>query len=149
MRAAPAGWNDLHPWLDHYQTLSGNACTSHWHDRRVERGQRQLSGWQQWSVNLGAYAGKQVEVSITYASDWGTQGLGVFVDDIVVSTGEGSTSFEAGLDGWAVTGPPPGSAANANNWVRTDAAELPGRSGDHHAAHDHHGLRGGGHLDAR
>ena len=75
--------------------------------------------------NLGAYAGQQVEVSIAYASDWATQGLGVFVDDIVVSTGEGSTSFEAGLDGWTVTGPPPGSAANANNWIRTDAAGFP------------------------
>ena len=49
----------------------------------------------------------------------------MFVDDIVVSTGEGSTSFEAGLDGWTVTGPPPGSAANANNWIRTDAAGFP------------------------
>jgi hypothetical protein len=27
------------------------------------------------------------------------QGLGTFVDDIVVSTGEGTTSFETGLDG--------------------------------------------------
>ena len=140
----------LHPWLDHYQTLDREAparatgTSGAWNAASGNS-----SGWQQWSVNLGAYAGQQVEVSITYASDWGTQGLGVFVDDIVVSTGEGSTSFEAGLDGWAVTGPPPGSAANANNWIRTDAAELPGRSRDHHAAHDHHGLRGGGHLDGR
>jgi hypothetical protein len=74
---------------------------------------------------LSAYAGKRVELSIAYASDWGTQGLGVFVDDIVVSTGEGSTSFETGLDGWAVTGPPPGSAPNANNWVPTDPASFP------------------------
>ena len=42
-----------------------------------------------------------------------------------MSTGEGSTSFEAGLDGWAVTGPPPGSAVNANDWVRTDASGFP------------------------
>ena len=46
-------------------------------------------------------------MSIAYASDWASQGLGVFVDDIIVSTGEGSTSFEddaVPLDGWAVTG---------------------------------------------
>ena len=63
-------------------------------------------------------------MSIAYASDWGTQGLGVFVDDIVL-TGGGSTSFEAGLDGWMITGPPPGSAANANNWEITDASGFP------------------------
>jgi hypothetical protein len=76
-------------------------------------------------VDLGAYAGQSVEVSITYASDWGTQGLGVFVDDIVVSTGEGSTSFEADLGGWTATDAPQGSAANANTWIRTDAAGFP------------------------
>ena len=64
-------------------------------------------------------------MSITYASDWGTQKLGAFVDDIVVSTGEGSTSFESGLEGWVVSGAPAGSAANANDWIRTDAAGFP------------------------
>ena len=33
-------------------------------------------------------------MSITYVTDWFGQGDGVFVDDIVVSTGEGTTSFE-------------------------------------------------------
>jgi hypothetical protein len=64
-------------------------------------------------------------VSFSYASDWSTEKLGAFVDDIVVSTGEGSTSFENGLDGWVVSGAPPGSATNANDWVRTDAAGFP------------------------
>jgi hypothetical protein len=123
--SCPEGWNDLHPWLEHYQTLSGNACTSTGTTGAWNAASGNSGGWEQWSVNLGAYAGKQIEVSITYASDWGTQGLGVFLDDIVVSTGEGSTSFEAGLDGWMITGPPPGSAANANNWVRTDASSFP------------------------
>ena len=36
-----------------------------------------------------------------------------------------STSFETGLDGWAITGPPTGSAPNANNFVRTDASGFP------------------------
>ena len=35
-------------------------------------------------MSLDAYAGKQVEVSISYASDWATQGLGVFVDDVTL-----------------------------------------------------------------
>jgi len=129
--SCPEGWRELHPWLDHYQTFvdnpegtddtcTGTGTTGAWNAASGGSG-----GWEQWSVNLGAYAGQQVEVSIAYASDWATQGLGVFVDDIVVSTGEGSTSFETGLDGWAVTGPPLGSAANANKWVLTDAASFP------------------------
>ena len=83
-------------------------------------------GWQQWSVDLSAYAGGQVEVSIGYVSDWSSQGLGVFVDDIEVSTGQGTTSFEAGdTAGWEVTGPPPGSAPNPNNFIITTAAGFP------------------------
>jgi hypothetical protein len=75
-------------------------------------------------VDLSAYAGQQVEVSIAYVSDWSVQGLGVFVDDTVVSTGA-STSFETDLGGWAVTGPPAGSAPNGNNFTRTTAAGFP------------------------
>ena len=37
--------------------------------------------------------GKQVEISIAYASDWSVQGLGAFVDDVTLSTGK-TTSFE-------------------------------------------------------
>ena len=64
-------------------------------------------------------------MSIAYISDWATQGLGVFVDDIVVSTGDGSTSFETGLDGWTVSGPPAGSAPNANDFVRITGEGFP------------------------
>jgi hypothetical protein len=64
-------------------------------------------------------------VSITYVSDWAVQGLGTFVDDVVVSTGAGSTSFESGLNGWTVPGPAPGSASNSTDYVRTTAAGFP------------------------
>ncbi len=53
-------------------------------------------GWEHWSVaipNTGATS-RQVEVSITYESDQSFQGRGVAIDDLVISTGEGSTSFE-------------------------------------------------------
>ena len=73
---------------------------------------------------LDDYAGQTVEISIAYASDWATQGIGVFVDDITLPDGT-STSFETGLDGWAITGPPAGSAPNANNFIRTDASGFP------------------------
>src|SRR5262249_57801087 len=93
-------------------------------------------GWQQWRVDLSAYAGKQVEVSITYVSDWATQGLGVFVDDVSYPDGT-STSFESNLDGWTVPGPPAGSAPNANDFERIGAGGFPacaGRASDHAAA---------------
>ena len=123
--SCPEGWNDLHPWLDHYQTLSGNACTSTGTTGAWNAATGNSGGWGQWSVDLGAYAGKQVEVSITYASDWWTQGLGVFVDDIVVSTGDGRTSFETRprrLDGYRPAG---GQRAELEQLDRTNAAGFP------------------------
>jgi hypothetical protein len=36
-----------------------------------------------------------------------------------------STSFETGLEGWAITGPPAGSAPNVNNFTQTDASGFP------------------------
>jgi hypothetical protein len=120
------GWRTLHPHLDHYQTQTGpSTCTSSgtsgaWHAASGNSG-----GWQQWQVDLGGFTGQQVEVSISYASDWATQGLGVFVDDIEVSTGEGTTSFETGTDGWTTPGAPPGSSPNTNDFTRTTAAGFP------------------------
>jgi Zinc carboxypeptidase len=125
LASCPADWHELHPWLARYQTFDGtSACTptgttGEWHAASGRSG-----GWEQWSIDLSRYAGKQVEVSIAYASDWSVQGLGAFVDDTTVSTGE-TTSFEDGLGGWTVTGPPPGSGPNANNWTRTTAAGFP------------------------
>ena len=76
--SCPEGWRELHPLLEHYQTLNARRdLLADRHDRRVERGERALGGWQQWSIDLTAYAGKQVEISISYVSDWSTQGLGV------------------------------------------------------------------------
>jgi hypothetical protein len=123
--SCPAGWRDLHPWLDHYQTLNPDAsCSPTGSTGTWNAATGRSSGWEQWSIDLGAYAGKQVEISIAYASDWATQGLGVFIDDVSLSTGQ-STSFETGLDGWAATGPPPGSSPNGNNWTRATAAGFP------------------------
>jgi hypothetical protein len=74
------------------------------------------AGFQDWSIDLSAFAGRQVEVSITYVSDPALQGLGIFIDDTVISKdgvdvpGE-STSFDDGtLGGWAPTPAPAGSA---------------------------------------
>ena len=124
--SCPAGWRVLHPQLDHYQTLNADGTcsptgtTGVWNAASGNSG-----GWQHWTVDLSAFANAQVEVSISYVSDWAVQGVGTFVDDIEVSTGAGTTSFETGLDGWAMPGSPAGSAPNANDFVRTDAAGFP------------------------
>ncbi len=137
--ACTGGWSNvadagnlLHPFLNHYQTFNpadgscsntGNIGTpaGHWNAANGSS-----SGWQQWSLDLAAYANSQVEVSITVLSDWGLQQFpGVFIDDIEVSTGEGTTSFEDDgdpMDGWTVPGAPQDSGgvegANLNDWTR-------------------------------
>jgi hypothetical protein len=118
--SCPEGWvQQLHPFLGHYMNAScePTGTTGQWN---AATGSSQ--GWTQWSVDLSAYAGKQVEVSITYASDWGTQGTGVFLDDVsVLANGApvAATGFETDLGGWTVSGSPAGSVTNTNDWLRT------------------------------
>jgi bacillopeptidase F (M6 metalloprotease family) len=124
--SCPAGWRVLHPWLDHYQRLNADGtCSPAGTTGAWNASSGNSAGWQQWNVDLSAFAGQQVEVSISYVSDWAVQGVGVFVDDIEVSTGAGTTSFEAGLDGWVIAEAPPGSASNSNTFIRTDASGFP------------------------
>ena len=126
--ASTSGWADeLHPQLKHYQTYvagSPATCTSTGTTGSWNAASGASNGWQQWRIDLSAYAGKTVEISVAYASDWSTQNLGVFLDDFAWPGG--STSFE-GTDtgGWQVTGPPEGSGANGNNWEVTDAGGFP------------------------
>jgi hypothetical protein len=124
-QSCPAGWVTLHPQLAHYQTWDGaSTCTGTGTTGVWNAGSGNSAGWQQWSIDLSDYAGETVEISIAYASDWAVQGIGVFVDDITLPDGT-STSFETGLDGWAVTGSPEGSAPNVNDFIRTDASGFP------------------------
>jgi hypothetical protein len=117
----------LHPFLTHYQTFqadgtcSNTGTTGEWHAANGSS-----SGWQQFQINIPESLGPQVEISITSVSDWGFQQFpGVFIDDIVVSTSEGNTSFEDDadpMDGWTVPGAPQDpegiEGLNANDWVR-------------------------------
>jgi hypothetical protein len=118
------GWRELHPFLDHYQTVTGATCLPTGTSGSWNAASGASGNWEQWDVDLDAYAGDQIEVSISYVSDWSTQGLGVFIDDVVLPTGE-STSFETGLEGWAVPGQPEGSAANPNDFIQTTAGGFP------------------------
>ena len=54
-----------------------DTCTPTGTTRQWNAASGHSAGWEQWSIDLSAYAGKQVEVSIAYASDWSVQGLGV------------------------------------------------------------------------
>jgi zinc carboxypeptidase len=126
--SCPAGWHsspdEIHPFLSHYQTLnpdgtcSPTGTTGSWNASTGNS-----AGWQNWHVDLSPYAGQTIEVSLTYVSDWAVQGLGVFLDDVADPTG--TTSFEADLGGWAVTGPALGSSPNFNDYIRTTAAGFP------------------------
>jgi hypothetical protein len=123
----PGGWRTIHPFMDHYQTIDtvNDTCEPHGTSGDWWGISGTSGNWEQWHVDLSAFAGKQIEVSITYVSDWATQGLGVFIDDIVVSTGEGTTSFEGGDDGWQTPDAPDGSAPNFNTWEITSAGGFP------------------------
>ncbi|MEV1289151.1 M14 family zinc carboxypeptidase [Micromonospora sp. NPDC049679] len=117
-----SGWDELHPFLAHYQgaDCSPTGTTGSWNAASGAS-----NGWQEWSVDLSGYAGKQVEIAISSVSDWGTQGLGVFLDDARVVVGGATvaqTSFEADLGGWTVAPPPAGSQQPANNWARSQQA---------------------------
>jgi len=123
-QSCPAGWVALHPQLGHYQ---GSDCSPAGTTGSWNAATGSSAGWQDWKVDLAPYAGHQVELSISYVSDWSTQGLGTFVDDTTVTAGTTvTTSFETDLGGWTVAGPPPGSAANPNDWIRTTTAFVEG-----------------------
>jgi hypothetical protein len=122
--SCPAGWHDLHPHLEHYQTVNPDGtCSPSGSSGTWNAASGSSGGWEQWQINLAPFAGKQIELSISYASDWSAQGLGVFLDDVTL-LGE-STSFETGLDGWTVPGAPDGSATNANDFERITGAGFP------------------------
>ena len=118
-----SGWaEELHPFLGHYvdADCSPTGTTGTWNAATGASG-----GWQEWSVDLSGYAGKQVEVSISYVSDWATQGLGVFLDDTTVlvdGAAVAQTSFEEDLGGWVLAGPPAGSQPAASDWSRSEQA---------------------------
>ena len=111
--SCPAGWFELHPWLERYQ---GADCSGAGWNATSGRS----PGWEDWTVDLSAWDGKDVEVSISYASDWATQGLGVWIDDVDAPGIAADTGFESGLGTWAVGDPEEiGSDINPLDWIVT------------------------------
>jgi hypothetical protein len=113
-----------HPFLEHYLTQGEDACaptgtTGSWNAMTGNSG-----GWQQAAFDLSAYAGSQIEVSISYVTDPGFGGLGVVVDDtrlVIGGTAVEPEGFEGGLGAWSVTGPPAGSQANGAAFGRSQS----------------------------
>lgn len=111
-----------HPFLRQYLTQGQDGCTASgtsgaWHGLTDSSG-----GWREVSFDLSAYAGKQVELSLSYVTDPGTGGSGLFADDtaVVVGGAERDTEgFETGLGAWTAPGPPPGSPAADADWARS------------------------------
>ncbi len=100
---------DEHPFLGHYLTLGDTACTNTgstgaWNALTGDSG-----GWQQVAYDLSAYAGQQVELSISFVTDPAFAGVGVAIDDTTLVVGGQETQsegFETGLGAWTVPGPP-------------------------------------------
>lgn len=111
-----------HPWLKHYLTVASGGCgakgtTGAWHSLTGAS-----NGWQQVSFDLSAYAGKTVEVSLSYITDPGTGGHGVLADEASLVVGGSAVEtegFETSLGAWRVAGPPAGSPAVLKDWART------------------------------
>ena len=112
--SCPEGWFELHPWLERYQ---GADCSGAGWNATSGRS----PGWEEWAVDLSSFGNANVEVSISYASDWATQGLGVWIDDIDAPGTAADTDFEAsGMAGWTVGDPTElGSDVNALDWTLT------------------------------
>ncbi|MCP4593004.1 MAG: zinc carboxypeptidase, partial [bacterium] len=114
------GWVDeIHPFLARYMDADCNpsGTTGEWHAFNGNS-----NGWKQVEMDLTAYAGKTVEIHITSASDWGTQNLGVFIDDIEVS-GYSLEDFETGMGPFSVSVAPDSIALN--NWTRMEGTSFP------------------------
>jgi hypothetical protein len=137
-------WHELHPFLRHYQTDNGDGtCSPQGSTGKWLAASGSSDGWEHWKVDLSAFAGSTARVSISYASDDLVQYAGAFVDDIVVSTGQGTTSFEDDgntRDGWTVPGAPPSSEPNPNDWLVGTQADAPAPLGsDIHASFSREG----------
>ena len=132
--AACPYWFGIHPFLRHYEAAASTGGCRAVGSTGVWRSATGAgAGWEEWSVDLGDFAGSDAQIAISVVSDDIVQGGGVYIDDIVTSTGEGSTSFEADgdeLDGWTVPGPPATSPGNANDWITGTVDDAPPTTGE-------------------
>lgn len=115
---------DEHPFLERYLTRADATtptCTPTGTTGSWNRLTGSSDGWQDLQFDLSGYAGKQVEVSISYVTDPASGGVGVFVDDTRVTV-DGTTTaegFETSLGAWTVPGAPDTSPGNVSDFRRS------------------------------
>ncbi|MFF4170443.1 M14 family zinc carboxypeptidase [Streptomyces sp. NPDC001744] len=112
-----------HPFLAHYLTVGEDGCAATGTTGSWNAFTGPSNGWRQASVDLSAWAGRKVELSISYVSDPGTGGTGAFVDDTRLVTGATTEAegFETSLGAWSTPGAPAGSPGNGADWTRSAA----------------------------
>ncbi|MFI7411557.1 M14 family zinc carboxypeptidase [Streptomyces sp. NPDC049627] len=113
-----------HPWLAHYLGVAAGGCTATGSSGSWNALTGASEGWKQLNFDLSAYAGKSVELSISYVTDPSSGGHGVLADEtslVVGGTATETEGFETSLGAWKVTGPPAGSPAALKDWARTGA----------------------------
>ncbi|MER6182059.1 M14 family zinc carboxypeptidase [Streptomyces sp. NPDC001652] len=111
-----------HPALKRYLTLGDGGCTASGTSGQWNSFTGASPGWQEVSFDLSAYAGKRVEVSLSYITDPGSGGRGVLADNASVVIGGNAVEtegFETSLGAWSVPGPPAGSPAVVKDWGRS------------------------------
>jgi len=102
-------WYNLFPHIAHYMTPDPDAqdgcrpegTTGEWHAATANS-----NGWEEWLVDLSAWAGSEVEVSITYVRSR-VAVFGVLLDDVAIEVDgavTAETSFEGDLGGWTLGG---------------------------------------------
>ena len=83
--------------------MSGDTCTPTGTTGEWNAVTGSSGGWREWTVDLSAYRGQEIELALVYATDWAVQNLGVWLDDITLTLGGTTlaTDFEGGdLGGW-------------------------------------------------
>lgn len=113
-------WN-VHPFIfEHY--VDADSCTSPGPTGEFHAFNGNSDGWVNASFDLSAYAGNEVEVSLSYISDVGAINTGVFTDDVLIDI-DGAVEeqgWELDQIPWSVAPPPPGSPAALTDWQRSD-----------------------------
>ncbi|WP_055529226.1 M14 family metallopeptidase [Streptomyces graminilatus] len=111
-----------HPALSRYLTLGPDACTPTGTSGSWNSLTGASTGWQQVNFDLSAYAGKKVEISLSYITDPGSGGRGVLADNATLVTGGTAgpvEGFETSLGAWSTPGPPAGSPKVTTDWSRS------------------------------